>query len=261
MKLGMISPSHDAQGIERVRGLGLGYAEFDVNGDDISYIDLPSVKKALADTGVRLGAVGRWGRNRILPDGGFDPKEQADEFRLIDLCRETGCPVYICGVNYVEGLSLYANYTAAIGYIGALMEYAGADVKICTYNCHWNSYLDTPGAWDVVHGHLKGLGIKFDPSHTVNGGRDYMDEAVRYGKLFYHVHLKGTVNVGGRRIDDPPAGLDMIDWGRLLSVLQCYGYDGMLSIEPHSSTWQGELGARGLRYTIDYFRALPFVTE
>ena len=33
MNLGIISPSHDAAGIKYVASLGLGYAEFDVNGD------------------------------------------------------------------------------------------------------------------------------------------------------------------------------------------------------------------------------------
>lgn len=34
------------------------------------------------------------------------------------------------------------------------------------------------------------------------------------------------------------------------------GYDGGLSIEPHSPVWKGELGERGIAYTIRYFRDL-----
>lgn len=66
MKLGMISPTHNAAGIEQIKALGLDYAEFDVNADDISYLDRAEIRKALADTGVKLGAVGRWGRDRTL---------------------------------------------------------------------------------------------------------------------------------------------------------------------------------------------------
>ena len=259
MKLGMISPSHDAAGIHRIKALGLDYAEFDVNADDISYLNRAEIRKALSETGVKLGAVGRWGRDRITADGSICAKEQKDEFDLIDMCAELGCPVYITGCNYVDGLSYYQNVSAAIAYFQSLIDYAAGRVKLCVYNCSWNNYVNKPHEWDIINDHLKALGIKFDPSHTVNGGRDYLSEAALYGANFDHVHLKGTLNIDGRHIDDPPAGMDMINWGALLSILRKYNYQGMLSIEPHSATWQGELGEQGLKYTIDYFKKLLFI--
>ena len=259
MKLGMISPSHDAAGIQRIKALGLDYAEFDVNADDISYLNRAEIRKALSETGVKLGAVGRWGRDRITADGSICAKEQKDEFDLIDMCAELGCPVYITGCNYVDGLSYYQNVSAAIAYFQSLIDYAAGRVKLCVYNCSWNNYVNKPHEWDIINDHLKALGIKFDPSHTVNGGRDYLSEAALYGANFDHVHLKGTLNIDGRHIDDPPAGMDMINWGALLSILRKYNYQGMLSIEPHSATWQGELGEQGLTYTIDYFKKLLFI--
>ena len=259
MKLGMISPSHDAAGIQRIKALGLDYAEFDVNADDISYLNRAEIRKALSETGVKLGAVGRWGLDRITADGSICAKEQKDEFDLIDMCAELGCPVYITGCNYVDGLSYYQNVSAAIAYFQSLIDYAAGRVKLCVYNCSWNNYVNKPHEWDIINDHLKALGIKFDPSHTVNGGRDYLSEAALYGANFDHVHLKGTLNIDGRHIDDPPAGMDMINWGALLSILRKYNYQGMLSIEPHSATWQGELGEQGLKYTIDYFKKLLFI--
>ena len=259
MKLGMISPSHDAAGIQRIKALGLDYAEFDVNADDISYLNRAEIRKALSETGVKLGAVGRWGRDRITADGSICAKEQKDEFDLIDMCAELGCPVYITGCNYVDGLSYYQNVSAAIAYFQSLIDYAAGRVKLCVYNCSWNNYVNKPHEWDIINDHLKALGIKFDPSHTVNGGRDYLSEAALYGANFDHVHLKGTLNIDGRHIDDPPAGMDMINWGALLSILRKYNYQGMLSIEPHSATWQGELGEQGQKYTIDYFKKLLFI--
>lgn len=259
MKLGMISPSHDAAGIQRIKALGLDYAEFDVNADDISYLNRAEIRKALSETGVKLGAVGRWGRDRITADGSICAKEQKDEFDLIDMCAELGCPVYITGCNYVDGLSYYQNVSAAIAYFQSLIDYAAGRLKLCVYNCSWNNYVNKPHEWDIINDHLKALGIKFDPSHTVNGGRDYLSEAALYGANFDHVHLKGTLNIDGRHIDDPPAGMDMINWGALLSILRKYNYQGMLSIEPHSATWQGELGEQGLKYTIDYFKKLLFI--
>ena len=259
MKLGMISPSHDAAGIQRIKALGLDYAEFDVNADDISYLNRAEIRKALSETGVKLGAVGRWGRDRITADGSICAKEQKDEFDLIDMCAELSCPVYITGCNYVDRLSYYQNVSAAIAYFQSLIDYAAGRVKLCVYNCSWNNYVNKPHEWDIINDHLKALGIKFDPSHTVNGGRDYLSEAALYGANFDHVHLKGTLNIDGRHIDDPPAGMDMINWGALLSILRKYNYQGMLSIEPHSATWQGELGEQGLKSTIDYFKKLLFI--
>lgn len=260
MKLGIIAPSHDEAGVKSTAELGLKWIEFDVNADDIGYFDKESIKKALSEYGVHTGAIGRWGRPRINPDGSINAKEQKDEFDLIDICRYLDCPIYITGVNYVDGLSLFDNYCAAVRYLKALKDYCGDDVKLITYNCNWHNYIDQPKAWDVVNAHL-GIGIKYDPSHIINGGRDYIDEAYRYGDKVGHVHLKGTINIGGVHFDDPPAGIDSVNWGLLLSIFQKYGYDGMLSIEPHSATWCGELGKRGVKYTVDYFRSLPFVTE
>jgi sugar phosphate isomerase/epimerase len=74
----------------------------------------------------------------------------------------------------------------------------------------------------------------------------------------YHIHLKGTINSGGIHLDDPPAGMDMINWPAFVSVFRRFGYDGVLSIEPHSATWTGELGEKGLKYTIKYFKSLLF---
>lgn len=257
MKLGMIAPGmHDRASVEKVASYGLKYAEFDVNADDISYLKPQEIKDALAEFDVKLCAVGRWGRDRINPDGSINKKEQKDEFDLIDLCAYTGCPVYITGCNYVSGLSYFDNISAAIQYFRSLIDYAAGRVKICTYNCHWNNYIDKPHEWDIVHDHLKDLGIKFDPSHTINGGRDYMSEAAKYAPRFDHVHIKGTINIDGQHIDDPPAGMDTVNWGALMSILRKNRYDGMLSIEPHSATWQGELGEKGLKYTIRYMNSL-----
>ncbi|MFA6729819.1 MAG: sugar phosphate isomerase/epimerase [Eubacteriales bacterium] len=258
MKLGIIT-SPDAKGIKNVSALGLKYAEFDINGDEVDrVISDNSLLESLKEHGVNVSAVGRWGRNRLKDNLKVNEKERTDEYKLIDFCKKISCPVYICGVNYVEGFSYYENISASIAYLKSLIDYAGESVKICTYNCHWNSYIDKKAEWDIVHGHLKELGIKYDPSHAINAGRDYLSEIAAYGGRVYHIHLKGTINIDGRHIDDPPAGLDTVNWPAFLSVFRKHGYDGMLSIEPHSSTWQGELGKKGVEYTIKYFKSLLF---
>ena len=43
-------------------------------------------------------------------------------------------------------------------------------------------------------------------------------------------------------------------WTRQIGYAK--GYEGGLSIEPHSANWHGELGERGIDYTVRYFREL-----
>jgi len=48
--------------------------------------------------------------------------------------------------------------------------------------------------------------------------------------------------------------MDDINWPSVFAVLYARGYDGDLSIEPHSPTWWGELGEKGVAFTRDYIR-------
>ena len=111
-------------------------------------------------------------------------------------------------------------------------------------------------AWTVIHGFLPELGIKFDPSHSRYAGGDYLREMRDWGERFYHVHIKGSVIINGERFDDPPAGLDQTDWQSFMAILYAKGYSGGLSIEPHSHNWEGELGEKGLDYTVNFMRKL-----
>ena len=82
------------------------------------------------------------------------------------------------GVDYVEELSLYENYTCAINYLSELIEFAKPfGIKIATCNCHWGNFIHSDPAWSVIHGHLKDLWIKYDPSHSVYAnGENYLSE-------------------------------------------------------------------------------------
>ena len=257
MKLGIIT-SHNAAGIKYVRDLGLEYAEMDVNAENIDYLfnEEESIASAMRQHSVKLSAIGRWGTLRIDAQGNINKDEQTKEFMLIDFCRRNGCPVYMLTMNYVDSISYYENLTVSIKYFESLIAYAADDVKICVVNCSWNNYVTSPKEWAIILGHLPKLGIKFDSSHAINAGRDYRAEAAHWGDRFYHVHLKGTININGWHLDDPPAGLDMTNWPELLSILWAKKYQGVLSLEPHSAIWQGELGDKGILYSVEYFKKL-----
>ncbi len=231
--------------------------ELDVNDRAEEFLShLEEVKAYSAKYGLPVAAIGRWGSARIDKDG-ICRDELELECRLIDAAGELGCNVYITGCNYVEELSYYENCTHAIRYFEKLIAHGkGKNVKIATYNCRWNNFVCDPMAFTLIHGYLKDLYIKYDPSHCIYAGGDYLQEARDWGDRFLHVHIKGSLVVEGRRFDDPPAGLDQTDWNSFMAILYVKGYDGCLSIEPHSENWKGELGDKGVDYTIRYIRQL-----
>ena len=103
-------------------------------------------------------------------------------------------------------------------------------------------------------GELPELCIKFDASHAYNRNENYLEQLSDWGERVAHVHVKGTVHAGKNAVDDPPAGMDDIQWSSLFAILYARGYNGDLSIEPHSKTWQGELGNAGVLFTRDFIR-------
>lgn len=266
MKLGIIANCDKEMFGEEVfrsaKEKGLEFLEFCINdGKDINtYIsETPKLKDYLQKYNLEIGSVGRWGSTRILNDGTINCAELETEKALIKWCFEIGCKVYVTGCNYIESLSLYENITSAIRYFEELIQYGKENgVKIAVYNCRWNNFVHSDPVWSIILGYLKDLYIKFDTSHCVYDNGDYLAETKKWGHRFAHIHIKGSLIIDGQRFDDPPAGMDQINWGAFMSTLYACGYNGTLSIEPHSETWQGEIGEKGVDYTIQYMRKLIF---
>ena len=120
------------------------------------------------------------------------------------------------------------------------------------------TFVHGPIPWEITHGHLKDLGIKFDPSQTSYTGMDYMKQTKDWGKRFQHVHIKGSIILDGERYDHPPAGMDETDWPSFISALYKGGYTGGLSLGPHSQTWGGDMWDKGVDFTIKYINRLIF---
>lgn len=256
MKLGRIA-WFEEKDFQSARERGMAFIELDVNDRAQEFLDnVEAIRERSAKYQVPVGAVGRWGSDRICREG-ICQEELELEYRLIDAAAQLGCGVYITGCNKVEELSYYENCVLAISYFEKLIAHgAEKGVKIAVYNCRWNNFVCDPMAYTVIMGYLKDLYIKYDPSHCIYAGGDYLQETRDWGDRFLHVHLKGSLIVGGERYDDPPAGLDQTNWGAFLAILYAKGYDKCLSIEPHSANWRGELGEKGIDFTIQYFRNL-----
>ncbi len=237
---------------------GLKALEFDIN-DNCNVPDfiekIPETKELMKRYGVGVSAVGQWGTTRLLPDGSLNLEQLELEKQLMKGASELDCHVYITGCNRSEK-DLDSDINGAIDYIGRLVEYGKEiGVKVCLYNCDWNNFLDHGEPMAKVLEALPELGLKYDTSHAICHGRDWKSEVRQWGHRFYHVHIKGCVDMGGW-IDHPPAGLDETDWRALMGMLYAHKYDACLSLEPHSSIWQGPLGEKGINYTIEYIKPM-----
>lgn len=263
MKLGMIAPVTE-ESFRHASELGLDFLEFCINAgnDGAELFDhLDEIKGWMAKYHVGVGSIGRWKSVILDADGEIVEEELYMAKRLMEAAKALDCPNYVCGCNYCDGISKFSNYVRAVEWFGEVLSMRPDAVQVSVYNCYKGNFIDRDEAWGIVVAHLPELGIKYDPVHPRQDGRDYLQELADWGHRVRHVHLKGTLLVNGKRIDDPPAGLDNTDWVSIFSILRANGYDGTLSIEPHSSVWTGELGEKGLRYTVKYMRKLMLTEE
>lgn len=222
--------------------------------------NIRGIKKYIAQYGIDIASIGSWGSDKLDASGKVIENEIKMGYELIDLAVDVNCKNVVVGSNYIDSISYLDNVLAAIQYLEKLMTYAeGKNVKISTYNCRWNNFIVDDMAWTMIHGHLKGLGIKYDPTHAIYAGGDYLSEMKKWGNRFHHVHLKGALVIDNERFDDPPAGMDQINWGAFMAVLYAQKYDACVSLEPHSQNWQGDLGDKGIDFSANYMQQFMLI--
>ncbi|HEY0826909.1 MAG TPA: hypothetical protein VGE40_02345, partial [Bacilli bacterium] len=116
MKLGMIAEPKEESFVKAAER-GLAFLEFCINVGskaDEFLSSVPELVKYSNQTNVGIGSVGRWGADRILPDGSLNDEEVNLSYKLIDAASELSCANFVCGCNYVESLSYYRNCQVAI---------------------------------------------------------------------------------------------------------------------------------------------------
>lgn len=254
MKLGIIS-AYDDQSLKRVADFGLSHVEFCINSDHEKLIKaIPQVQDAMKNHGLTLSSLGRWGTERITKDG-INQAELGIDLALIKAAHALGSKIYVAGCNQVEALDTKENIKLAIEYLSILKRLTDELVMtLLIYNCRWGNFIIGPDEWDIMTNALPGIGIKYDPSHAIRDQQDYLKELLEYGHHIHHIHLKGSLIVDQKVVDDPPAGLDSTDWKSFMAILYLIGYQKTLSLEPHSNTWKDTLGDAGIRFSIRYFK-------
>ncbi len=253
MRIGRIN-GYSAEKFDQTKAAELSFIEICCNNADEAqaFIDAKeSVKEQIARTGIDVSSVGRW--NHDLAENGVVSADKAAQYvELMEAAIYVGAKTFVCGINKDKSISLYQNYVNAIAFFKMLVERANGRIKVAIQNCDWNNFIVSPKEWEVVLGEIPELCIKYDASHAYNRRADYLAEMSEWGEKFAHFHIKGTTHAGRRSVDDPPAGMDDLQWGSIFSILYARGYDGDLSIEPHSRTWHGELGSLGVEFTKNY---------
>lgn len=216
--------------------------------DNIDFLEKKEeIKKWMKKYRVDFSMIGMFGRNHISENKEEREKNFSDVKKVIDFCEELSIPLFVTGAGEIKEMSFEEKCRRAIEVLSLYLEYAKKrGVKIAIYNCRWTNFLVKPESWEVVLKELKELGIKYDPSHAFYEGDDYLKEARDWGNRFYHCHAKGAVIIDGKRFEDPPCGMDQINWGVFMAILYHHNYKGDINIEPHCDTWQGERRYAGI---------------
>lgn len=142
MKLGIIG-APEAKTLVHAKELGLDFVEFDLNppeffGRPLDEIvkNQDEIKKAIEETGVEVGAVGRWASHILDENGDVIEAEWSEVKKAIDFGAALGAKHYLCSVAYVPQLSYYKNITAAIKVLNRIVSYAKENGMKCgIVNC------------------------------------------------------------------------------------------------------------------------------
>ena len=102
MKLGIIERP-EAESLRHAASLGLDFVEFDCNppayfGRPMAEIvpERESIKAASEETGVEVGAVGRWASRILDENGAVIPEEWEEVKAVIDFGAYLGAKYYLC---------------------------------------------------------------------------------------------------------------------------------------------------------------------
>ena len=218
-----------------------GCLEVALFGDSPLYKDCKDFKKACSDSGIPVCAVSLFGQ-RLCGKDRKAVKKGREHFRAArDLALKLGAEILIAGSARYEDIPEEDQYERVIKDMAPMIEQVqDKGLDFAFYNCRWENVVCTPEAWARVLPDIPDAGIKFDPSHPVYDGRDWMPDMWKAGERILHCHAKDTMWIAGQRIPDPNPGLGQTNWGAFFGILYELGLDVDVCIEPHSAVYSGK---------------------
>ena len=210
------------------------------------------VRKWSKTHGVDVSSFGYFGAEYFSDDEATRKLSLDDATSAVETCAELGAPVFVLGTgsppmrmqperhpSKPQPVPIDEACRMAVETLGPIVQKAESlGLKVAFYNCDWANFCYNKSAWGMMLAAFPKAGIKFDPSHPFYRGEDYLAQMRDWGHRFHHTHAKGGMKtLGGERIQDPPAGMDQIDWPSFMAMLHLTGYEKDLNLEPHAHTW------------------------
>jgi sugar phosphate isomerase/epimerase len=226
------------------RSEGYTCLELALFGESPVHHNWADFRRSLQNEGISLAAVSLFGQDYFGPEG---VQRMALLEQTLELAANLGAPLLVFGT----GASCPGPAAALERFAELREEAATMAMGVAFYNCHWENVVDRPDAWAQLP-EDSGFGIKFDPSHPIQGGRDWRPELLATGKRLVHVHAKEVLRVGDAFLADPNPGLGDIRWEAFFGILYHLGFTGAVCVEPHSALYTGEHRERFLRLSKRY---------
>jgi len=192
-------------------------------------VELDDIERRLKDFGIGVSAI-LTGEHHDLDGLKF----------ALDWTRRLGAFAF---VTHPEPIALHDTEKArefAALFAPAADHAAKLGVSLAVHSCGLG-----PEPWDVMFAAVPALTLKYDPSFSLEAGRNYRGEIIKYCPRIVHVHVKDEMLLGREtdfsngimRYQYVPAGMGDIHWGSVIALLLEGGYRGDLAIETHSSFW------------------------
>lgn len=252
MKLGFLTDGR-TEDAAFAADAGFDCVELALFGDTPLFDNHKDFQAALQANGISLAAVSLFGLNYFDPEKGAFAVETLR--KVFDLTAALECHLVVFGTGTPPGNSHHEKALNSLDKIAPLVtEAQSKGLAVALYNCHWENWIDRPEAWHVALPRLPGVGIKFDPSHPIQGHRDWKEELLAAGSHLRHMHAKDVLEVNGRYIPDPNPGMGDIRWEVFFGLLYHLGYNGAVCIEPHSPVYTGDRRHDFLRLSGAYLR-------
>ncbi len=226
---------------------------------EIAYVYLPSkggvnydvsaISDMLKGQNVNISSVGVYNFSTICTDETEQKEKNKYVTDLFDAGKSLGAKVAIISCGNVQELSLDENISLFAKRHSFFKEEAEKrGLKLCIYFGSNECYIKDLIAVRKTVAAIPDLYIKFDPmSMKTKLNVDIYNFIEEFGASIKHVHAHDYIVLeDNRNFIEPPVGMGDVNWGKILGMFACVGYNGYLTIEPHGNIYGG--GAKRFEY-------------